>query len=625
MGILDGKRSSSPASSMDSLDRLPRARSRRSRAPRCSSPFGRALNITKRIAKRLPQRAAGARARRHRRRPPRRPRRPGARARRRPRRRPALDRVRHPRALLGGNFMTGPWEDVAQAVQVSAYSLKSLAVATPAADGARRLDRRAHLRRDVRLAGVRLDGRGQGGARVDHPLPRPRPRSRGHPLQPGLGRPDQDDGRQVDPGLRGPRVGVEGPRPARLGRDRPRARRAGRVRAAVATGSRPPPARSCTSTAASTPWGSDRPQAFGSVRTRDLTRRAARPRGPEPLLPARRGQAHARRLGDHRGADETGAALRAPDRAAHDPAGRAGHRASGSGSRCARSSGWCARIAARGRHDAPRRPGAARPPTRPARRRLPVAQPRPRPGAGRGGRATRSTRCPTPDVEAAVSAAAERVAAAEPGAGPTTITPQIPVVAVTGTNGKTTTSRMIAHIARTGGLRRRLVQHRRRLRRRRAGRGRRLLRPRAAPAACSAHRRRRSSRVTETARGGILLKGIGVTRNDVSVVTNVTADHLGLQGIDTVDQLAEVKAVVPRITRKDGWAVLNGDDPRVLRDAAGRSRRSRGSSAATPTRRPCARCSARRRSGHHRHRRLDHRARARRRPRPAGRAASTCR
>ena len=70
--------------------------------------------------------------------------------------------------------------------------------------------------------------------------------------------------------------------------------------------------------------------------------------------------------------------------------------------------------------------------------------------------------------------------------------------------------------------------------------------------------------VTETARGGILLKGIGITRNDVSVVTNVTADHLGLQGIDTVDQLAEVKSVVPRITRKDGWAVLNGDDPRVL-------------------------------------------------------------
>jgi cyanophycin synthetase len=44
----------------------------------------------------------------------------------------------------------------------------------------------------------------------------------------------------------------------------------------------------------------------------------------------------------------------------------------------------------------------------------------------------------------------------------------------------------------------------------------------------------------------------------------VSADHLGLQGIDTLDQLAEVKGVVPHITRKDGWAVLNGDDPRVF-------------------------------------------------------------
>ena len=139
----------------------------------------------------------------------------------------------------------------------------------------------------------------------------------------------------------------------------------------------------------------------------------------------------------------------------------------------------------------------------------------------------------------------------------------MPVVAVTGTNGKTTTSRMIAHIARTDGRLRRLVQHRRHLRRRRAGRGRRLLRARAAPAGCWRTPRSQLA-VTETARGGILLKGIGLTRNDVSVVTNVSADHLGLHGIDTLDQLAEVKAVVPRITRKDGWAVLNGDDPRVL-------------------------------------------------------------
>ena len=69
--------------------------------------------------------------------------------------------------------------------------------------------------------------------------------------------------------------------------------------------------------------------------------------------------------------------------------------------------------------------------------------------------------------------------------------------------------------------------------------------------------------VLETARGGILLRGIGYSSNDVSVVTNVSADHLGLQGIDTVDELADVKSTVVRITKRDGWAVLNADDPRA--------------------------------------------------------------
>ncbi|NYE38275.1 cyanophycin synthetase [Nocardioides cavernae] len=169
---------------------------------------------------------------------------------------------------------------------------------------------------------------------------------------------------------------------------------------------------------------------------------------------------------------------------------------------------------------------------------------------------------PAPDVDAAVSTAAAQVAAAPRGDRPTTITPSIPVVAVTGTNGKTTTSRMIAHVARTSGLvvgwsntdgvyRDGVLVE--------AGD---YSGPSGAGRALGLEGVQLA--VTETARGGILLKGIGVTRNDVSVVTNVTADHLGMQGIDTVDQLAEVKSVVPRITRKDGWAVLNGDDPRVL-------------------------------------------------------------
>ena len=166
------------------------------------------------------------------------------------------------------------------------------------------------------------------------------------------------------------------------------------------------------------------------------------------------------------------------------------------------------------------------------------------------------------DVDGIVNAAAEKVRASELGDKPRTLTPKVPVVAVTGTNGKTTTSRMVAHIARTHGhlvgwsntdgiyIDGELVQPGDYSGPSGAGR-------------VLAHPEVRFA-VTETARGGILLKGIGLTRNDVSVVTNVTADHLGLHGIDTVDQLAEVKSVVPQITRKDGWSVLNGDDPRVF-------------------------------------------------------------
>jgi cyanophycin synthetase len=150
----------------------------------------------------------------------------------------------------------------------------------------------------------------------------------------------------------------------------------------------------------------------------------------------------------------------------------------------------------------------------------------------------------------------------EPGPGPTVAIPTIPVVAVTGTNGKTTTVRLIAHLARaagrqvayttTDGVYRdgELVEAGDY-----SGFG---------GAAMALAQPGVDFAVLETARGGILLRGIGTDHNDVAVVTNVSADHLGLHGIHTLDQLAEVKATITRITRPDGWDVLNADDPRVL-------------------------------------------------------------
>ena len=169
---------------------------------------------------------------------------------------------------------------------------------------------------------------------------------------------------------------------------------------------------------------------------------------------------------------------------------------------------------------------------------------------------------PDPQLGQLVDLAAQRLRECEPGPGTKTLRPRVPVVAITGTNGKTTTSRMVAHIARTQGLHVGwsstdgiyvdgvLVEQGDYSGPSGAGR-------------VLAHKEVELA-VTETARGGILLKGIGLVHNHVSVVTNVSADHLGLQGIDTLDQLAEVKSVVPRITKADGWAVLNADDPRVL-------------------------------------------------------------
>ncbi|MGZ8637050.1 MAG: Mur ligase family protein [Actinomycetota bacterium] len=174
-------------------------------------------------------------------------------------------------------------------------------------------------------------------------------------------------------------------------------------------------------------------------------------------------------------------------------------------------------------------------------------------------------------VDRAVAAAAERVRSAEPGEEPSVPDPGVPVVSVTGTNGKTTTVRLLAHLVRsarrtvayasTDGVYRgdgELVQEGDYS---------------GFAGAAKALEQRPDVAVLETARGGILLRGIGVLHNDVAVVTNVSADHLDLLGVRTLDQLADVKAAITRITRPDGWAVLNADDPRVLamrRGATGR-------------------------------------------------------
>ena len=164
-------------------------------------------------------------------------------------------------------------------------------------------------------------------------------------------------------------------------------------------------------------------------------------------------------------------------------------------------------------------------------------------------------------AEDVVEAAAAEIMAAPDGPGPTVITPQVPVVSVTGTNGKTTTTRLIAHMCMTAGLTTAWSSTDGVVVMGETTREGDFSGPAGARGVLEAPGL--DIGILETARGGMLLKGMGVTENDVSVVTNVSADHLGLQGIDTLDQLAEVKAIVTTVTKPQGWVVLNGDDPRV--------------------------------------------------------------
>ncbi|HEV7810972.1 MAG TPA: Mur ligase family protein, partial [Candidatus Limnocylindrales bacterium] len=143
---------------------------------------------------------------------------------------------------------------------------------------------------------------------------------------------------------------------------------------------------------------------------------------------------------------------------------------------------------------------------------------------------------------------------------------RIPLAAVTGTNGKTTTARMLAHLAsadgRTVGLTTTdgvvvdgwTMKHG----------------DMAGPGSCRVLLGVPTidTAVLEVARGGILREGLGYDWNDVAVVTNVTGDHLGLNGIDTLAQLAAVKGIIVEAVPRAGTAVLNADDPLVARMAA---------------------------------------------------------
>lgn len=138
---------------------------------------------------------------------------------------------------------------------------------------------------------------------------------------------------------------------------------------------------------------------------------------------------------------------------------------------------------------------------------------------------------------------------------------RIPIVAVTGSNGKTTTVRMISHIFKSMGRRVGMtstdgIYIDERLVKRADASG-----PKSALMVLQ--NPRIDFAVFEVARGGILREGLGYGRNDVAVVTNVTGDHLGLKEVETIEQLAAVKRVIVEAVPRNGTAVLNADDKLV--------------------------------------------------------------
>ncbi len=141
---------------------------------------------------------------------------------------------------------------------------------------------------------------------------------------------------------------------------------------------------------------------------------------------------------------------------------------------------------------------------------------------------------------------------------------RVPIAAITGTNGKTTTARMLAHVAKMAGYTPGLtttdgvyIDGQRTVEGDMTG-------PVSARMVLSDPQI--DLAVLETARGGLLRAGMGVRHVDVGAVLNVASDHLGLKGIDTLEQLAEIKRIVVEVATE--CAVLNADDPNVLKMSA---------------------------------------------------------
>ncbi len=137
----------------------------------------------------------------------------------------------------------------------------------------------------------------------------------------------------------------------------------------------------------------------------------------------------------------------------------------------------------------------------------------------------------------------------------------IPIIAITGTNGKTTTTRLTAHIAKTAGYKVGYttsdgvyIQNQMMMKGDCTG-----------PISSTFVLKDPTVdfAVLECARGGILKNGLAFQNCDVAVVTNISADHIGLGGIDSMEQMAKVKQVVPETVFNHGYAILNADDDLV--------------------------------------------------------------